>query len=325
MAERIPAMNYPPLNGFHVEMDGTNGIGHRLHRNAQIYHSARSAGYAVGVIWFPWSELFEDTTYLFESNHTRSPAFRFGNEPTEMTAASLSGREPEITSYTELVIPECLNFDYRGCYNEWHWWKEVFGPAAADHIADFHLRLALQLRSPWVRRLDRFLAEQVGDRRLVAIHIRTGNGETGDFVQKNRMVPAAEIMTAFRDELERYLREDIVVIVASDSTEPAEFLNALTDHDVVVFTKALPRSGIVTGDWVSPNSTDDVAFDSREDRIERMFEACADLLLLGMADDLYAAAWSSFLAGPCLMNRRRADLGTTLRIYDAEACRWQVV
>ncbi|HUT92311.1 MAG TPA: hypothetical protein VMY37_22645 [Thermoguttaceae bacterium] len=325
LARRTPQMTYPPLNGYHVEMDGTCGLGHRLHRNAQIYHSARAAGYTVGVIWFPWFELFDDSEHLFASDQSNRAAFQFGNEPTEMRTTSVSGTEPPIIKYPGLIIPQCLPFACGGCHDEWRWRKEVFAPASTDHFADFHLRLILQLRPPWVCRLDQFLSEHVGYRRLVAIHIRTGNGETGDFVQKRRTLNVPEIMEAFQQELERYRHEEIAVLVASDSSEPAAFLKGRRARDVVVFTESLPRSGFVTGDWVSPNSPKDVAFANRELHIERTFEAYADLLLLGVADDLYAAAWSSFLAGPCLMNRRRADLGTTLRIYDANAGGWRAV
>jgi hypothetical protein len=96
LAQRIPPMTYPPLNGYQVEMDGICGLGHRLLRNAKIYHSARAAGYAVGVIWFPWQELFDDADYLYASNPSEPASFRFGNEPTEMRTLSVGGGEPPI-------------------------------------------------------------------------------------------------------------------------------------------------------------------------------------------------------------------------------------
>lgn len=325
LGERTPPMGYPPLNGQHITMDATCGLGHRLQRNAQIFHSARCTGYSVGVDWFPWAELFDDTEALFASENEQDPAFTFSNEASEIRPRTMTGDEPAITFYSNMVIQSELTFDFAGCADERRWQKEVFGPAAADHTADFHLRLASQLRPRWVQRIDGFLAEVVRGRRLVAIHLRTGNGETGDFEEKGRVVGAAEIMTSFARELDSYPLGETAVFVASDSTEPAELLRKYSDHEIVVFSTALPESGFTLGDWVAPNSPQATNQQSGDERVDQFFEAYADGLLLGMADDLYAGAWSSFLAGPFLMNRRRADLGTNLSIYDSHSSRWRPV
>ena len=269
--------------------------------------------------------MFEDTDEYFASATESGPAFSFNNEAWECKAVTATGNDPTITLYNDLAIPRFLHFDYVGCADEWRWGKEVFGPAAPNHSADFHLRLASQLRSHWAQGIDDFLVDAVGGRRLVGIHLRTGNGETGDFSEKKRSVSTDEIMTSFARELDRYSLETTVIFVASDSNEPVHLLREKTDHHVVAFSTALPESGHATGDWVTPNSSEELSRQGRPERIHQFFEAYADLLLLAMADDLYAGAWSSFLAGPFLMNRRLADLGTTLTIYDRRAAGWRSV
>lgn len=306
-------------------MQATCGLGHRLQRNAQIFHSARSVGYSVGVDWFPWAELFDDTQELFASQNEHDPAFTFSNEASEIRPRTMTGHEPAITLYSDMVLPTRLAFDFAGCADEQRWQKEVFGPAAADYASGFHLRLASQLRPRWAQEIDEFLTEVVRDRRLVAIHLRTGNGETGDFEEKGRTVGAAEIMASFARELDSYPLGETVILVASDSAESAELLRRYSDHEIVVFSKALPESGFAIGDWVAPNSPQATKQQNEDERVDQFFEAYADGLLLGMAEDLYAGAWSSFLAGPFLMNRRRADLGTRLSIYDSHSSRWRPV
>ena len=324
LSARAPEMGYPTLHGRHVAMHATCGLGHRLLRNAQIFHAARRAGYAVRASWFPWTELFDDTDDLFGSPAGERPAFEFGNEASEIHPVSVAETDPEITLYRDLDVPARLRFDVGGCADEFRWNREVFGPAATDHTIDFHLRLASQLRPHWAERIDTFLADTVGARRLVAIHLRTGNGETGDFENKQRAIPIAEILRSFARELDRE-PANTAVLVASDSIKPASILRELTDHDVCVFTDTLPTVGHAIGDWVVPNASDDVVGQSPIERVELTFEAYADLLLLGMADHLYAGAWSSFLTAPVAMNRRRVDLGTQLTIYDTNRPGWRPI
>jgi hypothetical protein len=321
-AQRTPQMHYPDHNGFRVEMHADCGLGHRLLRNAHIYHSARLAGYAVEVAWFPWAELFNNTPLLCASDPKKPASFRFGNEPTEMEALAVTGREPSIVQYPNLAVSKSLQFEFQGCHQEIRWEREVFGPASCDHVAHFQLQLVSQLRDQWVHRLDKFLAEVVGNRRLIGLHVRTGNGESGDFVTKNRLQNVPAIVESFRNELSRYGDEDIAIFIASDAAEPATILKHYFPEVVVEFSESKPLTGHVVGDWVAPNSPASIIASGHALRIEQAFTAYADMLLLGMADDLYAAAWSSFLAGPCLMNRRCADLGTSFRFYDTNADAW---
>jgi hypothetical protein len=239
-----------------------------------------------------------------------------------MAALSITGREPPIVQYPNLEVSKSLQFEFQGCHQEFRWEKEVFGPASCDHVAHFQLQLISQLRDQWAHRLDRFLAEVVGSRRLIGIHIRTGNGESGDFVTKKRLLNVTKILDSVRNELSRYSDEDIAILIASDAAEPANILKQHFPGAVVEFSDSKPLTGHVVGEWVSPNSPASIVSSGHALRIEQTFTAYADMILLGMADDLYAAAWSSFLAGPCLMNRRCADLGTSFRFYDANADAW---
>lgn len=322
LADRLPDMSYPPLHGHHVEMDGTCGLGHRLVRNAQIFHAARAAGYRVRVDWFPWTDLFADTDELFGTPIDTAPAFRFGNESSEIGEVDHSRSKPPITLYRDMDIAESVGFSVAGCAEEARWRKEVVGPAAADHTIDFHHRLLTQLRPAWSARIDRFLAEVVGERRLIALHLRTGNGETGDFVDKSRGVDSVDIVRRFAGELDRQPTSHAVVFAASDSPDTVALVREMTDVEVCSFADALPPSGHVTGDWVAPNSSGDVVEQSRSERIEATFQAYADLVLLGAADQLFIGAWTSFAAGSVAMNRRRADLGTRLSIFDTNVRAW---
>ncbi len=325
LADRLPPLDYPPLHDRHVTMVGTGGLGHRLRRNAEIFHAARRAGYRVGVDWFPWADLFDDTDELFGSPIDAAPAFRFGNESTEMEPLDPRAAEPKIERYHDLDIARSLVFGIEGCAEKDRWRKEVVGPAAADHTIDFHHRLLTQLRPVWSNRIDDFLANVIGERRFIALHLRTGNGETGDFLDKSRGVDTLDIVRRFARELGRQPTSRAVVFVASDSSETVAQVRDTVDVDVCSFADALPRSGHATGDWVAPNSSEDVIEQSRSERIEASFQAYADLVLLGAADQLFVGAWTSFVAGSVAMNRRRADLGTRLSIFDANRKGWRRV
>lgn len=323
LSDRAPALRYPQLSGRHVSMIGFAGLGHRLLRNAQIFHSARRLGYAVHVDWFPWSDLFSDADELFASHADEPAAYRFGNESSEMTPVEPVAGDPPITRYRDLDIERGIAFDAAEIPDARGWTREIFDPASADHTIDFHLRLLRQLRDPWRKRINRFLLDAVGTRRLVAIHLRTGNGETGQFLLQNRQLSVADAAEAFAREVDELPRDRYAVFVASDSNAAVQAIRDAVDHDVLTFAQSLPESGHATGEWVAPNSTSDVTEQSRGARIESTFEAYADLVLLGAADDLYIAQWSSLVAGSVAMNRRRADLGTSLHVFDAATGGWR--
>ena len=324
LGARTHPIDHPPLNGERVTVSATCGLGHRLLRNAKIFHVARAAGYAVGINWFPWDELFESTPELFADKDTgAAPVLRFRNEPTDVTRLRPVDELPPIVPFDELDPPPVLQFDHAGCADEGRWVKEIFSPAACDYAADFHHRLLSQLRSEWARQIDHFASEQLGDSRVVGFHLRTGNGETGDFVNKQRGVDEEAIVRSFARHIDSYDPATTTLLVASDSAKTVTRVRSATDHRVVSFSVSLPDSGHAIGDWVAPATSAEVETHTRQERIRQFFEAYADLVLLGMADDLYAGAWTSFLAAPFMMNRRRSDLGTTLTIFDSNSMAWR--
>ena len=318
----VADLDYPPLNGRHLAVGATCGIGHRLLRNARIFHAARSAGYAVGIDWFPWAELFADDGDLFAGRGDSVPSFRFGNEPGEIRESTASAGAPPITLFGDLVVAAPRPIEVIDLSKHERWRREVFSPAATDHLVDFHRRMLGALRPRWRRRVNRFLERSIGDRRMVAVHLRTGNGETGDFVDKGRNVTSELIMTRFASELRRHDPGETVVFVASDSAETADLLRSLTSQEVCNFAEALPVSGFFTGNYTAESSSLVTELDE-PGRVEQFFEAYADMVLLAMADDLYAGAYSSFLAGPFAVNRARAHRGTTSWVYDSATERWR--
>lgn len=303
-------------------MKGVCGLGHRLVRNAKIYHLARQAGLAVGVTWFPWAELFVDRPTFFAANLEDRCAIRFSNEPQEREVVDPIDRPPTIAEYSSDGLPTGARFDFEGCADEKYWRKEVFGPAALEHVADFHGRLLRQLRPARQESIDAFAADRFGSRRVVAIHLRTGNGEGGDFAQKAREPDVEIVLSTFAERMALLDPTGHVVFVASDSPEPAKLLRERLHLDVVAWPSRLAQQGVATGDWTSGETPlDDLA----ETRAEQTFDIYADLVLLAMADDLYLGQWSSLLSGPVALNRRRQHQGTSIWMHDRDERAWREV
>ena len=102
---KAPHISYPKRTESTVLMGGVCGLGHRLVRNAKIFHHARSLGFNTNVFWFPFQELFYDNEYISYVEDDLSEKNRFTNEP-----GDIQQKSGEIIPFRDINLSPYFDF-----------------------------------------------------------------------------------------------------------------------------------------------------------------------------------------------------------------------
>lgn len=167
-----------------------------------------------------------------------------------------ASRKIQSKIFHELDCPVLLNFDLTGLSQQEAktFSHRLFNSASQEYMVNFHILLISRLRQSWAMKAERCLKSFL-NRMPVGLHLRTGNGEIGDFINKQRQVDIRRIIDSFLSEIEsRADAHQLLIFVASNDFRVYECLIADGRFDVVKFTEYLPTSGVATGNWNSPES-----------------------------------------------------------------------
>ena len=316
LLSKSPDLTYPEPTEQVVHMGAACGIGHRLVRNARIYHLARTLGYQVHVFWFPFRELFEDLPFLQASVDVHD-GFRFTNEAGPIM--SIMGSTSEMIRIEDLKSDDVIHFDLSSHSNKNAWRRFLFNVASKDYIVNFHITLLTLLREKWIRRIESFL-NHLSHNYLIGLHVRTGNNEGGDFDIKNRQLDLDVVLEKFNNEImHRSFDHEPVVLLATDNPRVVEWFDKKSSLRIVRFALDLPSNGIITGQFSRGIEQE---FD-KASRVKGFFEAYADMCLLGYCQDLYLSSWSAFTIGSVIFNRLRHDTTGSIRNYDDKDGLWK--
>jgi len=321
LKQGCPVMDYPDIGCELVLMGGICGLGHRLIRNGKIYHRARSAGFRVGVFWFPFEELFSSEPDLFARPDDRKFQNRFTNEPGNIRVVRGLDAKSSVIKNSDKQSEPYLNFDILSHSNLSHGWRQVFEESSKDYLINFYICLLERLRENWIEEIEQFL-QKYRKKELVGLHMRTGNGETGDFTIKKRGISKQAILDNFLEHLgTKADPADVVIFVATDDPSVYAYLNEYSEFPTARFTQFLPEKGIVTGNMVSEKEFDEI---DNEQRVRSFYESFVDMCMLGFCRDLHVSAYSSFVVGSCIFNRLGHSNCGTIRIFDSKTQQWQL-
>ena len=340
-----PNILYPDSSYYFVQMGATCGLGHRLARNAKIYHLARLLGYRVGVIWQPFKELFRDSEYLLAQKKDPNNKYIFTNEPglievvhpsrssaglinkylsllrTFINSGNALPRQNNINlvGFQDVQCSNYMDYDLSQFTNRETLKYRLFTEASMASSVHFQILLLSHLRTKWLNKIDKFL-RKYNDLNIIALHMRTGNGEGGDFSHKEREIDTEAILRGFLTHLDSQdIPVDSVIFVASDDPCVFDFLQLNSKLKVIRFCQSLPKKGIITYDWTSGETPPDR---NESNRINAFFESYADMCILGYANDLYISAWTSFVIGSCIFHKLNGKNGK-LKLFDPGDCNWK--
>jgi hypothetical protein len=267
------------------------GLGHRLVRMSQAAYIARERNFSVRSFWGWCGEQnpVEVFSYLFRPYYaTEVPHVRSGNQV--------------LPFYNE--VPGFRAIARNGTKSD------ATCPCNTDKIdSDLELYQSLRTRFRGSARMNDFVREHFVNATVVGIHVRTGNGEVGDFEQKGRDISdpdlwVHQVCTLLQGlwQLE-HLKKPPIVFVATDSPSMvARFRNELTSINVPVYD--LPQSerrkegeGVLFGTSAKVYNTAEnkSLIDDSTSCLQGWSDTITDMLLLSHADIVVASRPSSFV------------------------------
>lgn len=252
------------------------GIGHRMTRLVNAAHVALQINFALRVFW----DFCGDEVEVF--HHF------FGPQPREeMMSVNTTGNvlrlHNEIPGYRKLV-------------------RE--GPNApckctADKVAfDTKFYAGLRNRFRNKEHVDEFVASNFANHTVVGLHVRTGNGEQGDFVDKNRLINdmnawVRRISDNIRNMTLGWRKPPLLYIATETPSMVEKFRDALAGAMNVVY---LPQQRSEEGHGVFFGERGVVHGAIRDETkcLDGWNAAISDMLILSHTDVVVAARPSSF-------------------------------
>jgi len=220
-----------------VEYRACCGLGHRLSKMVNGYHTARMKNFGFRVFW----EFCDEKTETFH--------YFFGPQPLSELEGVVDGRETiKISNEAHCMVP----FRRRGesetcqCSSDWMQSNEIFFNSLVE-------------RFRFKDEVDEFRSRhRFDDHFVLGMHVRAGNGEIGDFTRKNRTI---ENMTSWTESMSDMLisisnssshGRPTVLFLATDTAAVVETMrqSLVGKMDVVVYEQSRPPdgSGVVFGE-----------------------------------------------------------------------------
>lgn len=244
------------------------GAGHRISKTAEANYFSKLLGLSLRVFWG-----YCDTTEVY--NHL------FGPEPVD-TNRNTSSVDHYLRVHNNVRAFQALR--RRGprseclCHND-------------KNQEDYRYYSSLRNRFRGKQRVDSFRAQHfTGDRTIIGLHIRAGNGETGDFEKKKRgIVNVDRWLSSVLQHIRSRNWTRPTLFVATDTLSMIHRLQQLGDFPVLQYNQSRINegSGILFG--AQGNVQSDGVY-----CLEDWENAFADMMLLTHADVVIAARPSSF-------------------------------
>jgi len=272
--------SFVPFEQFsHIKFYGFAGLGHRLARQAVAMYLARRMGYACRGYWSKTiyrnktTDLF---TEMFEP-YTRDD-FKYVN-----STGKHVGYSNEVDGAMGMVSSNNEGRGAQPC-------------TCTDDEVQVHYDFYISLRNKYRRRdrVQAFMEEnKFAEHTVFGIHIRAGNGETGDFTNKDRPIhfePKIFIMTVLKKIVETWppdsLSKPPMVFLATDDPKYRMLILGQLEElglswPVALLEQEFMASGVLLGA-------------NRDSDVEQWHSMFQDMVLLSHADVVLAIKYSSF-------------------------------
>ena len=294
----VPKYRISSSSGFELLYVGRKGLGHRLVRMVNAYHFAKAI--FIDTLHVDWASCVEDQYPIFD--------YLFGNSTLDVPVLENSlypfVKGARILDKTDTPISRrILKFGnevpmYLRAYRV----KNLFTgfDTSPPHYGklDTDLEMYQQLASKFRFRnevTDFQKLHNFSDYTVLGLHIRAGNGETGDFTRKNRNIlnttewveNVADLFSSWRDV--RFKEKPPLVFLATDGQQLISKLErALARYSIPLVTVPQPRMPEGAG-VAALHSHDDIQF-----CLDTWKSQFIDMMLLSESDVCIAGRYSSF-------------------------------
>jgi hypothetical protein len=182
-----------------------------------------------------------------------------------------------------------------------------------DSDLEFYTSLRTRFRQPPLSVVDDFVQRHFRNATVLGIHIRAGNGETGDFMQKGRTIKSPEewvrhVCTLLQDFLSHQINQTTlrlyppVLYIATDTPSMISLFRQQLDDRLPVLDLPQQRQeqgkGVFFGEALQVlnkgRQEDDNDDDDSSACLEGWTDTLTDMLLLSHADVVIAGKPSSF-------------------------------
>jgi len=258
-----------------VHSKGCCGLGHRLVRMANAHYVAKARfNYGLTAGWglCDKTEVFK---YLFEPED-------LANVTHDSRVVTIGN---EVEGFLEIPFTRPGN-----CYCK---------PDEMDQNYKFYTSLLQRFR--FREKVEAFRQANFAGKTAISIHIRAGNGETGDFVNKGRGIDdAASFRRRVVDQLESLVRKHSeifalkppVLFIATDTMSMIEQLRSALNNTMPVIDLPQHRpeegKGVIFGEMGKVAKAGKVCLNGWE-------ESVTDMMLLSLSDVVVASRYSSFV------------------------------
>jgi hypothetical protein len=280
------------------------GLGHRLIRMSNAYFLARQRNFSFRAFWGWCGERqpIEVFNYLFrpymasEVAHvtSRNLLMPFYNDVGgfySLTRTGSSSDHQATTTTTTTANAEC---------------------PCLESKAQSDLELYTSLRQRFRQRniVEDFVQTHFKENFVIGLHVRAGNGETGDFVNKGRGIEdpntwVGHVVGLIRDFQRRHLlpSQSVVLYIATDTPSMITmFRDQLQQDSPVILVFDLPQSrpeegqGVLFGEAIAVHNKDNNTSndDDYSDCLKAWMDTMTDMFLLSHADVVFAGKPSSF-------------------------------
>jgi hypothetical protein len=250
------------------------GLGHRLSKFADAHYVAKQLGFGLRSFW-GYCEETEVFHYLFGPQ----PIDELLNLTTPVKGFEGLHRSHYIRINNDVGEFGRLRRNGDRC------------PCSFDKLEEdvrFYSRLRKRFR--FKDEVDAYRAKHFQNKTIIGVHIRAGNGETGDFTDKGRGIKDVEMWTKnLVDrilEMQGWNRANAALFLATDTPAMIQKLQVLLNStmDVMTLEQTRPEEGVFFGQ----------TFSKTGDCLDGWKSAVKDMMLLSHTDVIIAATPSSF-------------------------------
>ncbi|GKY94689.1 hypothetical protein MPSEU_000434400 [Mayamaea pseudoterrestris] len=250
------------------------GLGHRLSKMADAHYLSHMLNYGLRGFW-GYCEYVEVFSYLF------------GPQPPEELARV---EQYNVSAKIANVLPGGQRLVRQG------------NGECACHMRKMHLDAefyaSLQRRFRFRGAVDAFRSQHFSNRTVFAMHLRAGNGETGDYTWKKRGIQnETEWLVNFAAQIVQLVTKDVSNPVLFLATDTVSFIgklqNVLSGIMPVIHYEQHRLSegeGVLFGERSA-----NITVNSREACLQSWENSLMDMMLLSYADILIAGRPSSFV------------------------------
>ena len=279
------------------------GFGHRLHFHADTYKAALQNMHALLIVW-----PMRDANCFFNGSRVTDlfrELFAFKNMGVDFQHRQHIQSGDIVSLHPKHVFEWS---DYDSLQNRT---KRRLTPITNDQIMSdpairrFYLQIAENMNQRIRSAVSQFVQTQhIDTSRLITVHIRQGNNETGHFVNEQRKDNVSDIVNSVHRQIEHIVKEsnqsDWKVFVATDNYETVTLLKAKSNNVVLTRNQLRPNQGVLFGEWMH---------DRPEERcVEAAMDSLIDMQLLSLGKVFLIPAYSSFNYLPQVVVSERGDI-----------------